>query len=283
MTKSILSLVDDIKDFLSNPRQIDPKILEEYGQSCSKIIDDKLINRPKGSGSSELRMSQLGNPNRQLWYKVNQPETAEELPPETYLKFLYGDLTEEQLLFLAKATGHKVELEQYEVEIEGVKGHIDCIIDGVLVDIKSASTFQFKKFKDNTIKDNDAFGYIDQINSYLYALQDKEELKVKKQAAFLAFDKTLGHITLCMVDNNGKDYGEIVRNKKEMLSNTKPPERCFLPEADGKSGNLKLGINCSYCAFKKQCYPNLRTFLYSSGPRFLTHVAREPDVKEVNE
>ena len=40
---------------------------------------------------------------------------------------------------LASISGHKVTQQQKQVEVEGVKGHQDCFIDGVLVDCKSAS------------------------------------------------------------------------------------------------------------------------------------------------
>ena len=65
-----------------------------------------------------------------------------------------------------------------------------------------------------------------------------------------------------------------------MLSSLVPPSRGFKPEADGKSGNMKLGVNCSYCDFKEKCHPGLRTFMYYKGTVFLTKVERVPDVKD---
>ncbi len=50
---------------------------------------------------------------------------------------------------------------------------------------------------------------------------------------------------------------------------------------DGKSGNIKLDVKASYSPQKYLCKPNLRTFIYSDGPRFLTHVERLPDVPEI--
>jgi len=43
-----------------------------------------------------------------------------------------------------------------------------------------------------------------------------------------------------------------------------------------------LPVGCSYCAFKHECYPELRTFIYSNGPKFLVEVARAPTVMEVD-
>ena len=88
---------------------------------------------------------------------------------------------------LTKAAGHSVEAEQEEVTVEGVLGHQDCIIDGVLTDIKSASSFAFKKFRDNKLAEDDPFGYIAQISAYATRRGDKE-------AAFFAIDKNLSLI-----------------------------------------------------------------------------------------
>jgi hypothetical protein len=61
------------------------------------------------------------------------------------------------------------------------------------------------------------------------------------------------------------------------------PARTFEPIPEGKSGNMKLGLNCSYCGYKTHCHPGLRTFAYARGPVFLTDVIREPKetVKEI--
>jgi hypothetical protein len=40
-------------------------------------------------------------------------------------------------------------------------------------------------------------------------------------------------------------------------------------------------VQCSYCEYKKTCWPEMRTFLYSYGPEFLIKVKNKPKVKEV--
>jgi len=58
---------------------------------------------------------------------------------------------------------------------------------------------------------------------------------------------------------------------------------------EGKSGNMKLGVNCSYCPHKVTCWDDanngdgLRLFLYSNGPMWLTEVQKEPKVQEIIE
>ena len=44
---------------------------------------------------------------------------------------------------------------------------------------------------------------------------------------------------------------------------------------------MKLAIGCSYCQFKEHCYPDMRVFAYSYGPKYLVDVVKEPKVQEV--
>ena len=102
------------------------------------------------------------------------------------------------------------------------------------------------------------------------------------EAAFLAIDKQLGKICLDKHPKSSVDYKSKVAETKEMLASSSPPDRPYVAEPDGKSGNMKLGVACSYCSFKKTCWPEMRTFLYSNGPRFLTVVQRTPEVPELH-
>lgn len=231
-----------------------------------------------------LRFSALGKPDRQIWYAANEPDKAEPLLPKTYLKFLYGDVIEQLMVLLVKEAGHEVTDEQLEIEVDGVKGHIDCKIDGVVVDVKSASPFAFQKFKSGGLFDDDAFGYVGQISGY------SNVLTPGKSPAFLAFDKVHGDVCVLSVPTGltaMHSPTERITHLKEVIANSEKPDRCYPEVDDGKSGNKKLGTNCSYCDFKKDCWGDkndgkgLRTFLYSNGPRFLTEVVRTPDVPEL--
>jgi hypothetical protein len=95
--------------------------------------------------------------------------------------------------------------------------------------------------------------------------------------AFLVIDKQSGELCLDTYDLTSLVTGkeEEAEHLKNMVSGD-TPERAFKPVKDGGSGNMKLPVNCSYCDFKAKCWPEMRTFLYSNGPRFLTTVARTP-------
>jgi len=278
MSKTIDTLIKDIHVLFDPNYQhdFDPENVKEFGQRVANMVVQRMS---EVRGKPSLRMSNLGKDNRKLWMEINHPELAEPMPPSVYVKFLYGDLLEELLLFFSKEAGHEVTGEQDTMEINGVIGHRDAIIDGVLVDVKSASSFSFKRFKSGDLAEDDKFGYIDQINQYLYASENDELVKEKDIAAFFVIDKTTGNMCIDKHASNGKDYSKVVDEKRAMLAGPMP-ELCETPVAEGKAGNEKLSVKCSYCAFKKTCYPNIRTFLYSYGPVFLTKVVKEPRVME---
>lgn len=221
-----------------------------------------------------LRLSNLGTPcKRKLWYSINTPGMGEPLSAEASLKFLYGDILEETILWLAKEAGHQVTGEQDEVHLHGVVGHIDGIIDNWLIDVKSASSFSFLKFAVGLTPEYDSFGYLSQLDSYMHAININN-------GGFLVIDKQLGKLVLDKHPRSVVIYKDIIDDTRRLLAKDTPPARHYSEEDFGKSGNKKLGVVCSYCAFKRHCWPGLRTFLYSSGPVYLTKVVRQPDVYE---
>jgi len=280
-SKNISELVDDIYALFGG-HECNPANVEEFGRELSRLVADRL-GEHRGDRAATLRMSNLGRPDRQLWYEINGDGGGEEFPPHVRIKFLYGDILEALLLFLAKEAGHTVELAQAEVEIDGIVGHNDAVIDGVVVDVKSASTFSFKKFKDGSLREDDPFGYMEQLAGYSAGLGGLD-------GAFLAIDKTLGHLTLMQVPRAelfALDIPGRIKHIKGVLANPEVPERCYAPVDMGASGNQKLDTGCSYCSHKFKCWSDandgigLRSFLYSSGPVHLTTVVKEPNVIEV--
>lgn len=281
--KTIDTLVEDIYSTLSlgiPDKEIDESALKELGEGIIREVR-KALSKEGREERRTLRMSNIGKPcSRQLYYEVNSPEDAEELPPATRLKFLFGHILEELLVYLTLAAGHSVEGRQDEVSIAGVKGHRDGVVDGVLVDFKSASTYSFQKFKDGKLSEDDPFGYLDQIHSYHECAQVDPIVTDKERCGFIVVDKTLGNICLDLHKKRKFPTEAFFEYKKKIVAAPEPPARGFDPVPEGKSGNMKLPLNCSYCPFKNKCYPNLRTFVYAKGPVFLTKVVKEPKVDE---
>lgn len=276
---TIDTLIPDVKKLLEEG--IDNDV--HFHIELDNVVRHRLSKQNRERNRS-LRMSNIGTAcDRKLWYQISSDVEPEKLRASTYMKFLYGDILEELFMSLAKMAGHKVENEQKEIEINGIKGHMDGTIDGVLVDVKSASPYSYRKFTGHLNRENDAFGYLDQINSYLYYIRKNPTKFIGVDpdlCAFIAIDKVTGDIHLDKHPFNGKDYWEILDQKVDMLSR-EIPDRGFNPVPEGKSGNKKLDTYCSYCDFKKHCFNNLRTFLYSNGPVFLTEVRKTPKVPEV--
>ena len=284
MTKDITTLVEDIYNLFDDETVPDIDVVTEHVNTFCLEVGKQLVSSlfEDRKKDNNLRLSAIGKPNRQLWYKVNSIEKSEPLQPSTKIKFLYGHILEELLLFFTKVSGHTVEGTQKELDISGVKGHQDAIIDGVLVDCKSASGRGFEKFKYNKVVEDDPFGYIPQISAYA-------EANGLDKAAFLAIDKSTGEICLTPVHSlemiNAKDRVDYL---KKMVVSPDMPDRCYSDIPDGKSGNRKLAVGCVYCDYKQSCWSDanggkgLRVFNYSQNKRYLTQVGREPDVEEVN-
>jgi CRISPR/Cas system-associated exonuclease Cas4 (RecB family) len=280
--KSIDTLVEDIYSVITSGEGWTTEISKKTSDRIAKQLD-RQFHRTSGRGSN-LRMSNLGTPcKRKLWYSTHGVFEPEPTPPHVRNKFLFGDFVEQYVLGLCEAAGHTVEGLQTEVYIGSIRGSRDCIIDGMLVDVKSASSESFKKFRANGLRENDPFGYLSQLSSYLFASRNDPLLKYQKEAAFLVMDKQFGHIHLDRYDltdyleRKEEEVAEVIKVCKD----THPPERPYEPVPMGKSGNMKLDTACSYCDFKRHCWPEARGFLYSNGPVWLTKVVKEPDVWEM--
>lgn len=277
----IKTLKADIEHVLNTGEGFTKEIAEWVGEQIALSAQRQLLEtRPK---KGTLRMSNMGTPcERKLWYNVQDfaDNVKESLQPYTKNKFIFGDIIEAWTLGLVKASGHRLEGMQDLMSINGVKGSRDCVIDGMTVDVKSASSFAMNKFRDNGLKEDDPFAYLSQLSSYVYAGKDDPLVTYKNHGAFLAVDKQHGHVVLDIYDLTDlleEKEAEVLR-KKSIVASKKEPPRGFDDIPDGKSGNRKLGTYCSYCEDKFRCWPDLKKYIYSSGPRYLTQVVREPKV-----
>lgn len=287
MSKSIHTLVDDVYRLMETKEAEDSvdveAEIEKFGEAMKSLMRTEFARDRKKDGRT-LRLSNIGRDDRYLWNVANGTDTGEKIRPHTYIKFMYGHVIEEMVLFLVRMAGHEVTDEQKVCEVQGIKGHMDCTIDGVTIDVKSASSYAFKKFKDGTLAYDDPFGYVDQIKAYAHS-------EGQREIAWLAMDKQNGHLAVLKYDLDDTqapvyehikgDIAERIRHVKKLVGLEEPEVFCSDLVEDGKSGNLKLGVKCSYCMYKKHCYPDLRAFAYSHAPKFLAKVVNEPKVQEI--
>ena len=287
MNKTIHTLVDDIYRLMETKEaeeSVDVEAeIDKFGEAVKDLMRTEFA-RDRKRDTRTLRLSNIGRDDRYLWNVVNGTEALDKIKPHTYVKFMYGHLIEEMLLFLTRMAGHEVTDEQKVCEVEGIKGHMDCKIDGIVVDVKSASSYGFKKFKDGTLAMDDSFGYVDQLKAYAHSEGETE-------FAWLAMDKANGHLAVLKYDLEDtqapvyeyikEDITERIRHVKKLVGLSEPETFCTESVPDGKSGNIKLGVKCSYCQYKKHCHPDVRAFAYSYGPKFLVKVVNEPKVMEI--
>lgn len=237
-----------------------------------KTFEGRSWERPEKT----LRFSEVGTPcKRALWYKFHKADTAEPHDGHTLLKFFYGHALEETVLALAEAAGHEVTGRQKPALLElsdgwKVKGSSDAFIDSVLVDVKSVTKSSETKFKEGLVED--PFGYRLQLSGYSTAFG-------QTRAGFLTIQKELGHLGFYPFDvdpawtlDKMEEQASAVKGSLESLSRLDP-----VPE--GKSGNTKLCVSCSYCSFKQQCYPEAKQFNYAKGPVWLVDIKRQPKVE----
>lgn len=228
MTKTTDTLVRDIYDLMASkeiPEGVDAEAaIEAFGENIKTLMRKEFTE--KREDTRTLRMSNIGRSDRYLWNHVNGTD-REVIKPHTYVKFMYGHLIEEMLLCLVKLSGHEVTDEQKQCEVSGITGSMDCKIDGVVTDVKSTSTYGFKKFKERTLAIDDPFGYLDQIKGYAHS-------EGAREFGWLAMDKQNGHLTYLKYDLDNTDdpmhefYStcivERIEHVKKLVAAPTPPE-----------------------------------------------------------
>lgn len=270
-------MVEDIYNVIQTKRassEVDvSKEIDNFGEAIKELMRKEFQN--KSYDSRKLRLSNVGRKDRYLWNHYHS-KAKQKYMPHNLIKFMYGHLIEEFLLFLVRMSGHQVTHEQHQATVEGITGSMDCKIDGIVTDVKSTSSYGFKKFKEKELHLDDPFGYIAQIKAYAHS---ENETKF----GWLAMDKANGHLTYLMYDEGEIDYDieKRINHVKEVVQLSESPKEPCEPLVEEKNGNQRLSTSCSYCHFKKVCWPNVRGFVYSTGPKFYNHVESEPRVFEI--
>ena len=283
--KRIDTIATDIKTLVAGisngkPANVTEENMEKFLTNIKEAFTE--WNNPVREKDGKLRMSILGKPARQLWYDRFSPKKTKDYDASLNIKFLYGHILEHLLLYLVELTGHKVTDKQKKVEIDNIKGHIDAKIDGEVCDVKSASSFSFKKFKNGELVGDDPFGYHAQLSGY-------EEGVGTNQGGFLVMDKSSGDVCFYKPDELAKpNVKNLIKTLKETLKRTTPPDRCY-QLSETKGGNKSLPIGCQFCAHKWECYKDandgkgLRVFKYSNRYVYLAQVNRQPNVEEITQ
>ena len=258
------------------------------GAYVAKKVERALTREDRPRRPNVLFPSELGHPcKRKIWYEFHyDPATMqpkEEISGKARIKFLYGDIIEAMIVPLISIAGHDVTDVGKKIKLElprspgwTLEGAMDLKVDGTVVDIKSMNARSF----DNWAKDPntaDKFGYAHQIWSYWWADGGDTPwiLGINKE------DGAVGQYQLKSVDVL------LAAEAKYVQANRLDPDKERMPTVSHGARNTSLGTVCSYCPYKRECWKDsnggkgLRTFIYSTGPKFLTEVVDEPRVLEV--
>jgi hypothetical protein len=282
---NIETLEKDIAELLTKGTSLHTDVLAKYGGAVAMKLERQLTRHlspprtPKTLRASEVGMMDVCP--RKLWYSYHHSEIAPPLDGVAVFKFLYGDIVEESVLTLAKAAGHNVEKEQHEVDIKlpngwRIVGHLDAVIDGVLVDVKSTTTYGMRDFVAG--RGGDKFGYRAQLNVYSSALGVKRK-------GWVVVDKTIGNMKWIEEDKPYDTYQLLEDSVATLELPTVPKNR--LAGTVEPNGNVALARECSYCPYKKECWADanfgrgLRTFAYSTGPTSYIEIKKLPRVPEI--
>lgn len=281
--KRIDTIATDIKNLVAGisngkPANVTEENMDKFLLNIKEAFNS--WNNPIKEKDGKLRMSVLGKPPRQLWYDRFSPKKTKSYDASLNIKFLYGHILEHLLLYLAELTGHKIGDQQKKVEIDNIKGHIDATVDGEVCDVKSASSFSFKKFKTGELVGDDPFGYHAQLSGY-------ETGMGTNKGGFLVMDKSTGDVCFYKPDELAKpNVTTLIKTLQDTLKSDTPPDRCY-QLSETKGGNKSLPIGCQFCAHKWECYKDandgkgLRVFKYSNKFVYLAEVNRQPNVEEI--
>jgi len=292
-----IDILDKIKHFLvqaeKSPVPLSEELIEQFGEDCKKAIRKQF--KEQRDKSFRVRMSGIGKPLCQLQMEKSGAK-KEEMPYNSKLRFLFGDMIEAITMLLLKASGTTVDSEQKQVSKPskyfetGLTGTYDVEIDNKIYDIKSASDWAFKnKFSMgfDAVVDKDVFGYKSQ--GYLYA--DAEN---KKFGGWIVVNKSTGEMCIVSPPKNDAEHRKealkVAEDNIKALMENKPFERCFTDVEEKYrnklTGNRVLDSVCSFCSFKQECWGDKIEYLpqqvfdsegkpRSKSPRYYwyTHVA----------
>ena len=285
------SLISYLVNVLDGKAEMPSYLFDEFAELSRKALEKHFTRKKE---DFRLRMSNVGKPLCQLQMQAKGVEP--EKPSHDFIvRMIIGDMLEALVIVLLKAAKIEVKSQHQKVSLgvgdRQIEGDYDIELDDGIYDIKSVSPFSFTtKFNaDNgydKIKQSDSFGYISQGHGYGMAAN-------KPFKGWIAINKTTGEIVFTdskHTDEEKKEVYSKIYNTSVALLDEKPFERCFTDVEEvyysKPTGNRTLGIECSYCPYKHDCWDNLefRRQLPSKGknPKWTWYTKIDPKWTEEN-
>ena len=285
------SLISYLVNVLDGKAEMPSYLFDEFAELSRKALEKHFTRKKE---DFRLRMSNVGKPLCQLQMQAKGVEP--EKPSHDFIvRMIIGDMLEALVIVLLKAAKIEVKSQHQKVSLgvgdRQIEGEYDIELDDGIYDIKSVSPFSFTtKFNaDNgydKIKPSDSFGYISQGHGYGMAAN-------KPFKGWIAINKTTGEIVFTDAKHTDEEKKEVyskIYNNSVALLEEKPFERCFTDIEEvyysKPTGNRTLGIECSYCPYKHDCWDNLefRRQLPSKGknPKWTWYTKIDPKWIEEN-
>ncbi len=143
--KDIYTKLDSAIDHVPSP-----ELAAEYAMRIGGELAKATRPRTSVREPGKLWASDLGEScHRKTYYKFCEPDKGQPLMGHTKFKFLYGNILEEAVLYMAEEAGHKVEYQQNPVRINiptanGGEWQVSGRIDGIVDDELSAKVVRVK-------------------------------------------------------------------------------------------------------------------------------------------
>lgn len=246
--------------FLQDAAKGNVRISVETATKIGEDVKDAVLRQFDNTEKRKfrLRMSNIGKPYCQLWFEKNKPEEALPRSNTFAVTMLIGDITEAVLKGLMTEAGIEYGDSDHVILDIGtgkISGSYDMVLDGAIVDIKSASDWSYKnKFESyQTLKDGDAFGYVGQLAGYAKA-------SGLQPGGWLVLNKSTGDFKYVSAELDIEEELAKLKETHDRLEKNEF-ERCFEPVAEvfnrKETGNTILPKECTFCDFRKSCWPNL--------------------------
>lgn len=247
-----------MSDASNGASDMSEETIQQVGRDVMEALRKQFGKREKKKFS--LRMSNVGRPTCQLWYEKNKPELAQPKSNTFVMNMMIGDIVEAVFKGLLTEAGVKYEdTEKVKLELPdtNISGSYDIVIGDAVDDIKSASDWSYRnKFESyEKLASNDSFGYVAQLAGYAKA-------SGKKAGGWWVVNKARG--TFKYVPASGIDVDAEIQKIDDTVKtvDSNKFKRCFEPVKETfrrkETGNMVLNKNCSFCAYRFDCWPELQ-------------------------
>lgn len=250
-----------LQDVAAGRGTVSDDILDRVAADVKAALERQLTSKERGKNFT-LRMSNIGRARCQLWFDKNNPEAAEPMQPFFLMQMIIGDITEAVFKGLLRAANIDFgDSETVVLKIEGteIRGSYDLYLDGKIDDIKSASPWSYKNKFDsfNTLADSDSFGYVAQLVGYAAA-------KGVAVGGWWVINKSDGAFKYVAAEDVDVDVIlEDIAYTVNYINSDEPFRREYDAQPEmfyGKpTGNMILPDTCTFCSYKKTCWPELQT------------------------